>query len=212
MQMSKFENLIEELVTETAPAKPVPRSFLWMSVSGCVALMVAMIILKFSLRSDLATFHFTTPLLWKLLTTAGVGLALTQLVLSAAQPQFRIRPLQLVPALLLGAAFIAPGFVAWVAKGAPNPALVGYGTCLASITVLGLMQLAGFLMWLRHGAPTHAKQAGFIAGLAAGAWASFAYSVFCSHDQMFYAATWYTLATLLLGVVGAVLAPRLCKW
>jgi hypothetical protein len=210
--MSRFENLIEELVTETTPAKPVSRLISWLSIGGCIALMVAMIILKFKARSDLATLHFTLPLLWKLLVTAGIGLALTQLVLSAAQPQFRIRMPQLVPALLLGAAFVAPGFIAWLAKGAPNPALVGYGTCLASITVLGLLQLAGFLLWLRHGASTYAKQAGFIAGLAAGAWASFAYSVFCSHDQMFYAATWYTLATLLLGVVGAVLAPRLCKW
>jgi hypothetical protein len=212
MRMSKFENLIEELVTETTPAKPVPRSFIWISVGCCVALMLAMIILKFSLRSDLAALDFTMPLLWKLLTSAGIGVALTRLVLSAAQPQFRIRTLQLVPALLLVAAFLAPGFVSWIAKGAPNPALVGYGTCLTSITILGLMQLAGFLLWLRHGAPTHAKQAGFIAGLAAGAWASFAYSVFCSHDQLFYAATWYTLATLLLGIVGAALAPRLCKW
>jgi hypothetical protein len=212
MQMSKFEHLIEELVTEQTLAKPVPRTVVWIGVACSAMLMVAMIILKFKLRSDLAVLDFTMPLLWKLLTTAGIGLALTQLVLSAAQPQYRIRSLQLLPALLLGAAFIVPGFVAWVAKGTPHPALIGYGTCLASITVLGLLQLAGFLIWLRHGAPTHAKQAGFIAGLAAGAWASFAYSVFCSHDQLFYAATWYTLATVFLGIVGALLAPRLCKW
>jgi hypothetical protein len=212
MPMSKFDYLIEELVTEQVPSRPVPRSFAWMAIACCAMLMVAMIILKFKLRSDLAMLDFTMPLLWKLLTTVSIGVALTQLVLSSAQPQYRIRSVELLPALLLGGAFIVPGFVAWVAKGAPNPALFGYGTCLVSITVLGLLQLGGFLLWLRHGAPTHAKQAGFIAGLAAGAWASFAYSVFCRHDQLFYAATWYTLATLLLGGVGAFLAPRLCKW
>jgi hypothetical protein len=212
MQMSKFEALIEELVTEVAPAKPVPRLFAWLGVAVAIVLMVAIIIIKLKLRRDLVSLDYTLPLLWKLLTTAGLCLTLTQLVLSAAQPQYRVRTPQLVPALLVGAAFLLPGLSAWVANGAPNPALVGYKTCITTITLLGSMQLCGFLLWLRNGAPTQAKQAGFLAGLASGASASFAYSLYCGHDQMFYAATWYTLATMLLGVAGSLIAPRLCKW
>jgi hypothetical protein len=212
MQMSKFEALIEELVTEVAPAKPVPRLFAWLVVAVAIVLMTAAIIVELKLRRDLVSLDYTLPLLWKLLTTAGLGLVLTHVVLSAAQPQYRMRPLQLVPALLAGAAFLVPGIAAWVAKGAPNPALIGYKTCLTTITLLGSIQLCGFLLWLRNGAPTQAKQAGFLAGLASGAWASFAYSLYCGHDQMFYAAAWYTLATMLLGVAGSLIAPRICKW
>jgi hypothetical protein len=56
------------------------------------------------------------------------------------------------------------------------------------------------------------RPAGFLAGIASGAWSSFAYSIYCTHDQLFYAATWYSLATLALGAAGSFLAPRVCKW
>jgi hypothetical protein len=212
MMMTKFESLIEELVTDMAPAKPMSHALAWVLVAAGAALMLAVVILKLKLRYDLAQFQFTLPLLWKLSTTLGLAAVLTHLVLSAAQPQYRIRSTQLIPALFLACAFVVPGLVAWVADGAPNPALFGYKTCLITISSLGAVQLAGILLWLRQGAPTHAAQAGFLAGIASGGWASFAYSVYCLHDQIFYAATWYTLATLALGGIGALLAPRVCKW
>jgi hypothetical protein len=210
--MTKFEALIDELATDMAPAKPMSQPMAWTLVAAGAVLMLVVVIFKLSLRYDVAQFQFTLPLLWKLVTTLGLAVVLTHLALRAAQPQFRIRATRLIPALFLSGAFVLPGLIAWVAEGAPNPALFGYKTCLVTISSLGGLQLAGILMWLRHGAPTHATQAGFLAGIASGAWASFAYSVYCTHDQIFYAATWYTLATLALGGIGAVLAPRMCKW
>jgi hypothetical protein len=210
--MRKFESLIEELVTDSMAAPPMSRPLAWLAVGGVAALMIAAMIGIKNLRPDLAALHFTSALIWKLLASLCLALVLTRLVLLAAQPQYRLRLPQLVPALLIGLAFLIVGSASWIERGAPNPALIGYRTCLTMISALGALQLTGLLLWLRHGAPTQARKAGFLAGIASGAWASLAYSLYCAHDQLFYAATWYSLATLALGVLGSFLAPRLCKW
>jgi hypothetical protein len=210
--MSKFESLIEDLVTDATPALPMSRNYAWFGVACVAVLLTGVLIAALKLRHDLAALQVTGALIWKLITSLGLAVATTQLVLKAAQPHFRIHATQLVPALFFAAAFLLPGLLSWVSSGAPNPALTDYRICLLTVSALGLLQLGGLMLWLRQGAPTHARQAGFLAGIASGAWASFAYSMHCPHDELFYAATWYTLAALLLGALGRWLAPRLCKW
>jgi hypothetical protein len=210
--MTRIENLIDELVSDGAPRKVMSRLQGWALVGSLALFLIASVVLAYSLRYDLSVISFTLPLAWKMITTALLAVALTHVVLQASQPQYRFYAVRLLPAGLAAAAFFFPALMDWMQGGMPDMALAGFKKCLFTIGGLGLVQLLIVLLWLRHGAVTHAASTGYLAGAASGAWASFSYSFYCGHDEMYYAGTWYTLATLGLSLVGGLIAPRICKW
>jgi hypothetical protein len=210
--MTKIENLIDELVSDASPRKAMSLTQGWILIGGIAFCMSLSVVFSYAMRPDLRTFSVTVPLVWKLLTTGVLGLSLTHLVIKSSQPQFRIYAPHLIPAALAVAVFFMPAFTEWISGGMPSPALSSFGKCFFTIAGLGFAQLAIMLLWVRNGASTHPTMAGYIAGAAAGAWASFAYSLHCSHDEMFYAGTWYSAATIGLSLFGGFIAPRICKW
>ena len=210
--MTMRNNLIDDLVQDAEPASPLRVRTGWAMIAVAVVIAVGAILLGLGVRDDIARMSPSGPLLWKFACSLVFAGAVTNLVLRSAQPQFRVRSLGLFPAIAAASAFVLPGILIWLTRGMPSPMLITWDTCLKSTTGLGLAMLGVMLFWLRNGAPTRAKQAGLLAGLASGAWASFAYSMHCGHDELFYAAIWYTLVTGLLGGLGWLLAPRLCRW
>jgi hypothetical protein len=210
--MTKIENLIDELVSDASPRKAMSLTHGWILVASVALFMTLSIILSLAMRADLREFSFTMPLVWKLMTTSALALSLTHLVIKSSQPQYRIYAVRLIPAGLALAVFFMPALIEWIAGGMPNPALSSFGKCFLTIAGLGLIQLAVVLLWVRNGAPTHPATTGYLTGAAAGAWASFAYSMHCTHDEMFYAGTWYSAATIALSLFGGLIAPRFCKW
>lgn len=208
----KYESLIEELASDMPPTRRFSLASGWMIIAALLAIIVAAVLLVLEARPDVLQLNMSAAFLWKIACTALFGAAATHLVLRSAQPQFRVHSLKLAPVLIAAIAFILPALLVWLTKGMPSPMLETWDVCLKATTGLGLVMLGAMLLWLRHGAPSHAGQAGLLAGLASGAWAGFAYSMHCGHDELFYAGIWYTLVSLVLGGIGWFAARRLCKW
>jgi hypothetical protein len=76
--------------------------------------------------------------------------------------------------------------------------------CMSGIPLISLPLLAAALIGLRHGAPTRPALAGAIAGLVSSGLAATLYAAHCTDDSPLFVATWYTLATALVSVVGAL--------
>lgn len=77
----------------------------------------------------------------------------------------------------------------------------------ASLLVLGLL-----VMWLRRGAPTSPERAGLVAGVAAGAFGIFAFSLHCPFNDIVHIGLWHTAVVVVMGAVGRALVPPLIKW
>lgn len=67
-------------------------------------------------------------------------------------------------------------------------------------------------LWLRRGAVIDLARAGWLVGLAAGAFGTLAYCLHCPSASIHYIALWYSLAAALCAVVGRLSVPRLLRW
>ena len=84
--------------------------------------------------------------------------------------------------------------------------------CMVAIPVLSLPLLAAALIGLRHGAPARPAVAGAIAGLLSAGLAATLYASHCTDDSPLFVAAWYTMATALVTVVGALAGARLLRF
>jgi len=79
----------------------------------------------------------------------------------------------------------------------------------------GAASLAVFAMlvwWLRKGAPTAPDRAGLIAGIAAGSFGIFAFSLSCADNDIVHIGVWHSAAVLAMGAIGRVTVPSLVRW
>jgi len=84
--------------------------------------------------------------------------------------------------------------------------------CLTAIPMMSLPLLAAALFGLRHGAPTRPALAGALAGLLSAGLAATLYASHCTDDSPMFVATWYTIATALVTVVGALAGSRVLRF
>jgi len=84
--------------------------------------------------------------------------------------------------------------------------------CMSAVPVLSLPILAGSLLALRQGAPSRPALAGAFAGLMSAGLAATLYAAHCTDDSPLFVATWYTLATLLVTALGAVIGSKVLRY
>lgn len=84
--------------------------------------------------------------------------------------------------------------------------------CLAIGGGSGLAIGAVLTGWLRRGAPVAVDRTGWLVGLAAGAFGTFAYSLHCPSDTVQYIGIWYTAAIGLCALAGRLFVPQLLRW
>lgn len=87
-----------------------------------------------------------------------------------------------------------------------------WSLCLVAIPALSLPLLAAALISLRHGAPTRPAVTGAIAGMLSAGLAATLYASHCTDDSPLFVATWYTIGTALLAVIGAVAGARVLRF
>ncbi|MGJ4917704.1 NrsF family protein [Bradyrhizobium oligotrophicum] len=92
--------------------------------------------------------------------------------------------------------------------------LVGHNSmvCMSAIPVLSLPLLGAALFGLRHGAPSRPAMTGAIAGLVSAGMAATLYAAHCTDDSPFFVATWYTVATLIVAGLGALIGARVLRY
>jgi hypothetical protein len=181
------------------------------AVIGAIAASLAVVLALVGLRPDLMAILGSWIFLFKvtaMLLLAGGGLFLVR---AAATPGMAPKP-----ALVLGPAMLFLVVSALADRsGLPllgvNPPVSAF-SCMGTIILASLPALMLVLIIMRRGIPTRLRQAGFFAGLLAGAIGALAYTVACKNDGAAFVALWYMVAVLIVAGIGAAAGPRSLAW
>lgn len=84
--------------------------------------------------------------------------------------------------------------------------------CLTAIPVMSLPLLAAALIGLRHGATSRPTLTGAIAGLLSSGLAATLYASNCTDDSPLFVITWYSIATAIVTLLGALAGSRLLRF
>lgn len=118
-------------------------------------------------------------------------------------------------------AAIGAGAVFWYAMALMNtppellwPTIRGstIGRCLLSIIILSILPLIAALWWLREGASTSPMRSGALAGLGISGVTAALYSTSCDEDAPLFFLLWYSLAMIVVAMIGAFLGKRMLRW
>lgn len=163
------------------------------------------------IREAMATIRFDFKILVMLVLAATCAV----LTLRLAIPGQATRTAWLI-ALLAPAMLAVAVAMEMIVVHAPQwlTELVGSNSldCLISIPLLSLPLLAAMLWALRRGAPTRPGLTGAVAGIAAGGLGAALYAVQCTDDSPLFVATWYSLALVIVGLLGACIGQRVLRW
>lgn len=90
---------------------------------------------------------------------------------------------------------------------------MGHGIeCFVVASAASLLVFAALVLWLRRGAPTSPERAGLVAGVAAGAFGIFAFSLHCPLRDIVHIGVWHSAVVGAMGLAGRVFVPRLVRW
>jgi len=209
----RTDDLITVLAGDTRAGRSVWPGVMFAAL-GPVLLTGGVFLLLAGVRADLANAATSLLVVWKwvlpaILFGAGISLALT-----LARPESRPRGgwWMAVAAAAFGAGLFASRAVIvppvdWIAAIRGQTLLI----CLASITSIGLTGVIGGLAVLRRGASVRPGLSGLAIGLGSGGAAALLYALHCNQDDPLFYVTWYGLAILGLGLVGAVAGARVLR-
>jgi hypothetical protein len=206
---------IDELVGELTPVRRVSPAQAWATVLGLTALVVAAVAALFGLRGDVLAGHPAGLVLLRSGTLLLLGSAALAALIAAARPG--VGQASHGWRWALGAALLFP-LATLVLTLAERSLPVAELQAASGPWCLGIGGVSGFAIgtaltaWLRMGAPVSLARAGWLTGLAAGAFGTFAYSLHCPSETLQYAGIWYTAAVGLCALGGRIAVPPLLRW
>ncbi|MFM7348678.1 MAG: NrsF family protein [Erythrobacter sp.] len=215
MPPSPSDTLIAELVGDLAPVRPLRFGPGLAAVLAAAGGSAAVLIALFGARPD--WFYGSADPMHLVATGlyAGLGLAAAVTVIVMGRPQVgsdhagwrwaagmaALLPLAgLIVAMERGRSVMAPGM------------MVPAGECALVGIVASLLTFAVLTAWLRRGAPTAPARAGLVAGVAAGAFGSFAVSLHCPDNDIVHIGIGHSAAIVAMAVLGRLVIPRLVRW
>ena len=208
-------NAIEALVADLVPVRRLsPRDGLVVAL-GLMTVAVCVIALRYGFRADIVAGHPAPIVLLRSGALLLLGFAAALAATASARPA--VGPSSNGWLWALGAALLFPASAAvlMIYEGTmPLEALPGpmplycLGLSLAASVVIG----TGLTLWLRRGASVALERAGWLVGLAAGAFGTFAYSCHCSSDSLHFIGIWYSLAVAMAAGLGRLIVPHLIRW
>jgi hypothetical protein len=208
----------DDLITALAQDAPV-RWRLGRAVAAAMAggAVIAAVIFfaGIGVRPDVMHAAMTIRYLFKFVVTLTLAVTATGLILHLARPGVPLGPwrwaLLAAPVLLVVSVVLemmampmSTWGARWIGTNAP--------WCMTLIPLMALGPLALLLLALRHGAPRHPGRAGAVAGLVASGIAATFYAAHCPDDSPFFVATWYTLATGVVVLIGTLAGRRWLRW
>jgi hypothetical protein len=206
---------IDTLVQELTPVRRiVPRDGLLLTL-GMAAAVTFTVAITVGLRPDLLMLRPADMVLLRAGALLLLGIATMVAVVASARPgigaardgwRWALAAALLFPAssmvlMLRGEAFPVAVLTAETARYCMGISLSG-----------GLVVGGALTAWLRRGAVTDLRRAGWLVGLAAGAFGTFAYSLHCPSSSVHYIALWYSLAVASCALIGRLIVPRLLRW
>lgn len=210
----KTDALIEMLATQAGPAPffPVGRR---LALSVALGLLASSA-LALTMIGPLPAAVFHTPVPWLKLFYAALLLAGAGAL--AARLSRPVSSTATARAVLMGVALLMllAGAATWLMAPASERRSVLLGQtwwiCPWMLMMLSLPALAAILWAMRSLAPTRLRQAGFAAGLLAGAVGAIGYSLACPEPSVTFVAVWYTLGIVLTAWAGQWLGPKALRW
>ncbi|MDP1692475.1 MAG: DUF1109 domain-containing protein [Burkholderiaceae bacterium] len=210
----KTEQLIEMLARGAGMAprmNAVPRLVPVLAGGALLSAAAALLLLGWVPRE-----MYALPAPWIKLAYAGLlALAAMWLAVRLSRPVARLAaPARGVALVVLGMAVLALGSLAAAPSGERIDTLLGdsWLRCPVDVFLLSLPTLVGALWVMRGLAPTRLREAGFAAGVLAGAVGAAGYALSCPETSLAFIGVWYTAGVALAGALGAWLGPRVLRW
>lgn len=210
----------DDLITlMSASSRPVDTGWLhratWLSAFAALAATAGLVLLTLGTRPDLAGAWTTLPVIAKALFGASIAAVALTLFQSSLRPG--LKPARRLPVVAIPLLVVA-GWALLTLAQAPaeqwDTLIFGrhWQACLIAVPLYALLPLVVLLLLARRGAPVDGALTGACAGLASAGLATVAYSLHCPDDTAPFLATWYTLATAIVAVLGALILPRFLRW
>lgn len=214
MKMER-EFTIDGLVEDLAPVRRLNPMHGFALILGATALAIIAIAAVFGLRSDVVHGNPHPMVMLRGGCLLLLGLASSVAVISAARPAVGRVSEGWRWALAMAALFPVSAAILAITNGpVPIAALesqIGM-YCLETSIGSALLIGAALTLWLRQGAPTLLNRAGWLAGLAAGSFGTFAFSLHCPVTGIYYIGLWYSLAVAVCAALGRLIVPRFIRW
>lgn len=210
----KTEQLVRALVADrSARRRPISAVLvLALGLGGAVSLVLFVVDLgvRADIEAALATWRFDLK----------IGMVLLALVLAfglcresarpdaSASPAWRLLPLASLAFVAVAGELLTVPRATWGSRLIGTNSLV----CLSAIPVLSIGPLAAVLAILRQAAPASPAVAGAAAGLLATGFGATLYAFHCFDDSPLFVVTWYSLASIPIVLLGALVGHRLLRW
>jgi hypothetical protein len=209
------DQLINTLAADNAHrARPVSH-VLAMALLAAAPVSILMFVAELGVRPDVGTAMHNPFFDLKFAVTLALAAAAITISLHLARPEASLRGfvwLLAIPAGLLVAGI--SGEMMMPQRLPMMTRLVGHNSkvCMSAVPLMSLPLLAASLIGLRHGAPTRPAVAGAMAGLLSTGLAATLYASHCTDDSPLFVATWYTLAALIMALIGALVGSRVLRY
>jgi hypothetical protein len=209
------DQLIKTLAADnTHHARPVSL-VLALALLAAAPVSIFMFMAEMGVRPDVMSAMHNPFFDLKFAVTLALAAAAITISLHLARPEASLRGfvwLLAIPAGLLVAGI--SGEMMMPQRLPMMTRLVGSNSkvCLTAVPLLALPLLAASLIGLRHGAPTKPALAGAMAGVLSSGLAATLYASNCTDDSPLFVATWYTLATIIVAAIGAVVGSKVLRF
>ena len=206
---------IEDLVADLTPVRRLVPGQAWTLVAALTVLAVLAVDMLYGLREDIMAGHPPGIVLLRAGVLLLLGCAALSAVVASARPG--VGQASHGWRWALGAALIFPLTsiaIMLLDRRLPMAELSSPNGpwCLGISSVSALAIGTALTLWLRRGAPVALNRAGWLVGMAAGSFGTFAYSLHCPSATIPYIGIWYTLAVGLCALAGRLIVPRLLRW
>lgn len=208
------DQLIKTLAADNTRARPVSL-VLALALLAAAPVSILGFMAEMGVRPDVMTAMHNPFFDLKFAVTLALAAAAITISLHLARPEASLRGfvwLLAIPAGLLVAGI--SGEMMMPQRLPMMTRMVGHNSkvCLTAVPLLSLPLLAAALIGLRHGAPSKPALAGAMAGVMSSGLAATLYASNCTDDSPLFVATWYTLATIIVAAIGAVVGSRVLRF
>lgn len=209
------EALIAELVGGLEPVKPLRLGTGMALTLVAAAAATVLVVALYGLRADLAAGRFDPMHLVSTGLFLGLGLAASFAVIVMSRPLVGNEHGGWRWAAGMAGALPLAAVIIGLSRGADTIPLhlADHGMqCFTVGAAASLLVFAALVVWLRRGAPTAPDRAGLVAGIAAGAFGTFAFALHCPDNDIVHIGLWHSAPVFAMALLGRAIVPRLIRW